>query len=115
MVRLRDTGLLCTHITLGTSGAPCSPEGLSTTLRWVRVACAPALIILDEVEVFMDRELSRGTTVRADVVIAGIDCYTLSAIRVATLRLFGTTPMPSTIATTDTAVLHLRTRGASEG
>lgn len=58
----------------------------------INTAYAPALIVMDGVEAFVDGGPDRGKKVQAQVVLAGTDRIAMDALGVAILRLFGTTP-----------------------
>lgn len=62
----------------------------------INLAYTPDLIVLDGVEAFVDGGPDRGTTVEAQVILAGTDRVALDAVGVALLRYFGTTPEVST-------------------
>ncbi len=57
----------------------------------INAAYAPALIVMDGVEAFVDGGPERGKKVKAGVVLAGMDRIAMDAVGVAILRLFGTT------------------------
>lgn len=57
----------------------------------INLAYTPDLIVLDGVEAFVDGGPDRGTTVEAQVILAGTDRVALDAVGVALLRYFGTT------------------------
>jgi uncharacterized protein (DUF362 family) len=58
----------------------------------VNTAYAPALIVMDGVEAFVDGGPDSGKRVPAEVMLAGTDRVALDAVGVALLRHFGTTP-----------------------
>jgi uncharacterized protein (DUF362 family) len=57
----------------------------------VNAAYAPDLVVIDGVEAFTTGGPDRGTTVNAQVVLAGADRVALDAVGVAVLRNYGTT------------------------
>lgn len=57
----------------------------------INTAYAPALIVMDGVEAFVNGGPDRGKKVQAQVVLAGTDRVAMDALGVAILRLFGTT------------------------
>lgn len=57
----------------------------------INAAYAPALIVMDGVEAFVDGGPERGKKVKAGVVLAGMDRVAMDAVGVAILRLLGTT------------------------
>jgi uncharacterized protein (DUF362 family) len=58
----------------------------------INTAYAPALIVMDGVEAFVDGGPDRGKQVASEVVLAGTDRVAMDAVGVAILRMFGTTP-----------------------
>jgi uncharacterized protein (DUF362 family) len=58
----------------------------------INTAYAPALIVMDGVEAFVQGGPDRGEKARAEVVLAGTDRVAVDAVGVAILRLLGTTP-----------------------
>ena len=58
----------------------------------INATYAPALVVMDGVEAFVDRGPARGKRVSSQVVLAGTDRVALDAVGVAILRHFGTTP-----------------------
>ena len=58
----------------------------------LNTAYAPALIVMDAIEAFVDGGPDRGTKVKPEIVLAGTDRVAMDAIGVAILRMFGTTP-----------------------
>jgi uncharacterized protein (DUF362 family) len=58
----------------------------------INTAYAPALIVMDGVEAFVNGGPDRGQKVQSEVVLAGTDRIAIDALGVAVLRLFGTTP-----------------------
>jgi uncharacterized protein (DUF362 family) len=52
----------------------------------------PSLIVMDGIEAFVDGGPDRGTRVKSEIVLAGIDRVAMDAVGVAILRMFGTTP-----------------------
>ena len=58
----------------------------------INLAYTPDLIVLDGVQAFVDGGPDKGTTVDAQVILAGTDRVALDAVGVALLRYFGTTP-----------------------
>ncbi len=58
----------------------------------INLAYSPSLIVMDGVEAFTTGGPDRGTTVPAEVVLAGTDRIAVDAVAVALLRLWGTTP-----------------------
>jgi uncharacterized protein (DUF362 family) len=58
----------------------------------INAAYAPALIVLDGVEAFVNGGPDSGERVAANVVLAAADRVALDAVGVALLRHFGTTP-----------------------
>ena len=62
----------------------------------INVAYNPAVIVLDGVAAFTTGGPERGTTVAAEVMLAGTDRIAVDAVGVALLRLWGTTPDVST-------------------
>jgi uncharacterized protein (DUF362 family) len=58
----------------------------------INVAYAPALVVLDGMEAFVDGGPERGTKVASRVVLAGVDRVAIDALGVAILRHYGTTP-----------------------
>jgi uncharacterized protein (DUF362 family) len=63
-----------------------------TMIAEVNAAYAPALIVLDGVEAFVDGGPDSGRVVRSQVVLAGVDRVAIDAVGVALLRYHGTTP-----------------------
>ncbi len=61
----------------------------------VNTSYAPALIVVDGVDAFVDGGPARGRMVSPSVVLAGNDPVAVDAVGVAILRLFGTTPQVS--------------------
>ncbi|SBO42654.1 conserved protein of unknown function [Cyanobium sp. NIES-981] len=57
----------------------------------INQAYAPALVLLDGVEAFVDGGPDRGTLARADVMLAGTDRVAVDVVGIALLRLLGTT------------------------
>jgi uncharacterized protein (DUF362 family) len=58
----------------------------------INAAYSPALIVMDGVAAFTSGGPDRGTTVPAEVILAGTDRIALDAVAVALLRHWGTTP-----------------------
>jgi uncharacterized protein (DUF362 family) len=58
----------------------------------INTAYAPALIVMDGVEAFVEGGPDTGKKVAPGVVLAGTDRIAVDAVGVALLRLFGTTP-----------------------
>lgn len=63
-----------------------------TMIAEINRTYAPALVVMDGVEAFVNGGPDRGKIVRPEVVLAGRDRVALDAVGVAILRLFGTTP-----------------------
>jgi len=61
----------------------------------INAAYAPALVVMDGVEAFVDGGPDVGRRVSSEVVLAGSDRVALDAVGVAILRYFGTTPQVS--------------------
>lgn len=63
-----------------------------TMIAELNTAYSPAAIVLDGVAAFTTGGPERGTTVAAEVMLAGTDRVAVDAVGVALLRLWGTTP-----------------------
>ena len=58
----------------------------------VNAAYAPALVVMDGVEAFVTGGPDSGSTVRPEVMVAGVDRVAVDAVGVSLLRHYGTTP-----------------------
>jgi len=66
-------------------------EHMRRMIAEINLAYTPDLIVLDGVQAFVDGGPDKGTTVDAQVILAGTDRVALDAVGVALLRYFGTT------------------------